>query len=239
MHIERMHKAMEMLSSWFLCECEKGQTEFDLCAAGQVSDMLKDLAEASKECEEKKYFEELCCILKMEKEKMEKGESNDRMGYDHWRYPSSGRFASAGHGEFSGYPMTGKVHIHEPYLDGSMRMGYDSDRDWNQGMTNDRMGNSQNDRSNMRDNNGRMGYPMGAKDDYYPSKYGTGYDAYQMAKKHFTESKDEMSRRKMNDKIDETVLDSVEVLREMWRDATPDVRQRMKQQIEKLTKEMV
>lgn len=229
MHIERMHSAMETLSAWLVDECGKGQCNFDVCEAGQVADMLKDLSEASRNCAEKKYFDELCKMLKMENESMEKAECEGRMGYDHWRYKSSGHFAPTGHGEYSGYrPMTGKVHIHEPYLDGTMRMGYEDDRRMDDDRHADRMADG-----------GRMGYPMGARDEYYPSKYGTGYDSYQMAKKHYTESKDDASRRKMNEKIDETVLDSVDVLREMWRDATPDVRQRMKQQVEKLAKEMV
>lgn len=228
MHIERMHSAMETLSAWLVGECGKGQCKFDLCAAGQVSDMLKDLAEASKNCAKKMYYDELYKMLKMEREDMESDCGDGRMGYDHYRYKSTGQFAPTGHGTYSGYtPLTGKVHVHEPYLDGTMKMGYTDDRRRDDAS-----------HANM-DGNVRMGHQIGMRDEYYPSKYGTGYDAYQMAKRHYTESKDEGSRKKMNEKIDETVLDSVDVLREMWRDATPDVRQRMKQQVEKLSKEMV
>lgn len=244
MHIERMHKAMECLSEWFNCETAKGkdgENSFDPIGGGAVTDMLKDLAQASKDCAEQKYYECLTEMLKEEKKRM-KEEGNDRMGYDNWRY-ANGQFAPTGSGHYAGYsnPMRGSVHIHEPYLDGNMRMGYD-DQNGSSGGRSGNTSSSSNTSSNSGNygnNNARMGYHSGMEDSYYPSKYGTGYDAYQMAKKHYTETKKDSDRHMMDEKIDETVLDFADVAREMWRDASPTVRQKMKPQIEKLLKEMV
>ncbi len=252
MHIERMHKAMETLSEWLLCECGKGMDCFDVCAAGQVADMLKDLAEASKECEEKMYYEEITKAMKKEAE----DEYCGRMGYDNWRY-ASGRFAPTGRGHRSGYRdmwnndryghMPMDIKMYDPEYDYADMMGYtysgSSERNGNSGGRWTASGNYgyNNDRVYGYDhgndmNNGRMGYSMY---DNYPTKYGTGYDSYKMAKKHYTETKNESDKTKMNEKINETVVDSVEVLREMWKDASPDTKQKMKQQIDKLHKEVM
>ena len=46
MDIKRMHDMIEKLSETAKCEFDKGIENVDACEMGQVTDMLKDLAEA-------------------------------------------------------------------------------------------------------------------------------------------------------------------------------------------------
>lgn len=75
----------------------------DIESMGQVVDMIKDLADAEKNCWKACYYE---TVVKAMKDADEEEKVMGRMGYDHWRY-SSGRFAPAGRGHYtSGYTPT-------------------------------------------------------------------------------------------------------------------------------------
>lgn len=106
-----------------------GIEELDAQEVGEVTDMIKDLAEAEKECWEAAYYKSIV-------EAMEKAEDGEgRMGYDDWRY-ASGRFAPTGRGTRSGYmpPYYGDDVMGYTDTDGrtadgrmSARMGYEGD----------------------------------------------------------------------------------------------------------------
>lgn len=221
MDVSRMHESIEKLSSWFLCECEKGQDCFDLCAAGQVADMMKDLADAMEHREKQKYYEELTCYMKKEVEEMEKAEKEGgegRYGYDHWHY-ASGKFAPTGRGHRVGYTPD--------------KMMYDG-RDIHDGMEG-MYGYPRGDMSGRSSNGSdRMGYPM---HDMMPARRDGIYNDYKTAKKHYTETKDESAAHKMNEKIEEHVHESLEDMKEMWDDASPEVRRKMKANLTKLMEE--
>lgn len=209
MDIKRMHEAIECLSEWLLREYQSGPECWNIAACGMVTDQLKDLSEAMKNRVEQKIFEEELCEMLKEKDEME--HHPERAGYDNWRY-SSGRFAPTGHGHRSGYPMNpmhGNVRFYTQPEEADR--GYDYDE------------------YQMRRHAGR---------DIYPSKYGAGYDAYQMAKRHYHETKDEQHRKEMNERIDETVMDSIDVIREMMKDANPEVKKKLKEQITKFAEEV-
>lgn len=97
----------------------------NLCAEtlGEITDMIKDLAEAEEKCHKACYYKKVV-------EAMEEYEDEDGpMGYDHYRY-ASGRFAPKGKGHYSaGYtPMTRMMdepdhHMGYPTRDGGMREG--------------------------------------------------------------------------------------------------------------------
>lgn len=96
MDIKRMHSMIEKLSETALCEFEKGVENVDTCEMGQVTDMLKDLAEAM-------YYRELTKAMQ-ESDTEEVMEMFDRYGdgrrfYDHYRY-GDGRFAPKGKGSY-------------------------------------------------------------------------------------------------------------------------------------------
>lgn len=220
-----MHKTMEEVSR--LCDAQKklmemfeGELsegkEYVGCHAehiGEISDMIKDMAEAAKATMEKKYYEEVICAML----EYSDPEELKRMGYDNWRY-KSGRFAPKGHGTDVGHGS-------------HMRMGFDSPwpahinpyfpmpmyrDDWEgDGLTHDAVY--------------RMGYPM---DDMYRDmqdpERGRIYEDYKRARKHYTQHHDAPSGDRMNDKIMEKTMETVDTMEEMWRDANPETRKQMK-----------
>lgn len=110
-------EAKDRLVEAFRSKLSNGVESMDASEAGAVTDMIKDLAEAEKECHEAAYYQKLV-------EQMEK--PDETMGYDDWRY-ASGRFAPTGRGTREGY---------NPYPIWGENMGYDDQRQ------NDRMGNT-------------------------------------------------------------------------------------------------
>lgn len=218
MDIKRMHSAIETLSSWYLCEVEKGKECFDLCAAGQVAYMMKDLADAMEHRQKQKYYEKLTCYMEKEIEMMEADEKEGRYGYDHYRYASSGRFAPKGKGSYySGYtPMDGKMMDEKDVFDDFNGM---------RGYPHVRVGRP------PRIHESRMGYPMY---DTMPSEHGRRYDDYKEAKRHYTETKDASQHKMMQERIEDHVDDAVDTMKEMWADASPETRKEMKMNITKL-----
>lgn len=115
--VEDLGTMKEKLMEWTKQAMAPGPESINTDEMGKVVDMIKDLAEAEKDCWK-------ACYYKLVTEAMEEGEGmpelpewmpTDRAGYDNWRY-SSGRFAPKGRGHRSGY-----TPYHMP-PDG--RMGY-------------------------------------------------------------------------------------------------------------------
>lgn len=105
MHEEK-HKRLinlkERLTEIVETELNKGVNEANTKEVGEIVDMIKDIGECIKYCEEAAYFESVKNAME------EYGENpGNRMGYDPWRYPSSGRFAPSGSGEYYGYTSGG------------------------------------------------------------------------------------------------------------------------------------
>lgn len=76
----------------FKAKVSEGIANMDAEEAGEVTDMIKDLAEAEKLCWEAKYFEEIVSAM----------HGNEREGYDPYRY-ANGRYAPTGRGTRRGY----------------------------------------------------------------------------------------------------------------------------------------
>lgn len=98
----------------------EGIDKLDAEEVGEVTDMIKDLAEAQKLCWEACYYKSIV-------EAMEKSdEEAERMGYDAYRY-ADGRFAPDGRGTRRGYMPP---YMNEPdFWDGmsDRMMGYTQD----------------------------------------------------------------------------------------------------------------
>lgn len=58
------------------------------------------------------------------------------------------------------------------------------------------------------------------------------------AKRHYTETHSEKDRREMKDHANEHMAETMMTLREIWEDADPDLKTRMKADLTKLTSEM-
>lgn len=86
----KLEDAKDRLIDAFNGSISKGIENIDAEEAGEVTDMIKDLAEAEKECWEACYYKSIV-------EAMDESKSNEKMGYDSWRY-ANGEFAPKGRG---------------------------------------------------------------------------------------------------------------------------------------------
>lgn len=94
-----------------------GIESLDADEAGKVTDMIKDLAEAEKECWEACYYKSI--VEAMDKESKE----SERMGYDAWRY-ANGEYAPKGRGT-RGYTPVYYDGMNGEMTEGrTMRAGY-------------------------------------------------------------------------------------------------------------------
>lgn len=148
---------------------------------GEVVDMIKDLADAEKNCWKAAYYKSVVGA-------MEEGSGN--MGYDHWR-TSSGRFADKGTGHYSGYPMW----LNDDYKP-EMMAGQKTN--------------------------------VGAGQ---TSRYGYPYEEWKQAKMR-------NDRMGMDSKGEEHVQGMVQSVRDIWKDADPQLREKMKRELSALSEEM-
>ena len=116
MDIMRMHDMIEKLSECAKCEIDKGIENIDTCEMGQVTDMMKDLAEAM-------YYRTLMKSMEMF-ERLGDG----RRFYDNYRY-SNGRFAPKGRGTRRGYDEPPYFHM-TPEMYRGMEHDRDIDRNY-------------------------------------------------------------------------------------------------------------
>lgn len=135
MHIKNIRCIEEKLAECIKCEFDKGIENINTEEMGQVTDMLKDVAEAeyyarigvAMEKAEKDDEEAEKYMLKRFME--EYGEDDGRRYYDHYRY-KNGRFAPKGHGTRRGYEEYPYYHMTpEMYREHEPEYYRDMDRD--------------------------------------------------------------------------------------------------------------
>jgi hypothetical protein len=125
MDIMRMHDMIEKLSECAKCEIDKGIENIDSCEMGQVTDMMKDLAEAMYYRTLMKSMEESSADETME---MFERFGDGRRFYDNYRY-SNGRFAPKGRGTRRGYDEPPYFHM-TPEMYRGMEHDRDIDRNY-------------------------------------------------------------------------------------------------------------
>lgn len=204
----------EKLVTCFISEMNtKGFECMDVNEAGEVVDMIKDLAETEKSCMEALYYQKLTEAM-VSYEEPRYGES---MGYNRNRSSSTGRYMSN---------RMGFMKPHTPYLeyDGHMypqdymneaMMGYTPT--WNM------------------DNQTPHNYNNQSNEN---PRYGKAYNEYRNMRKHYTETKAPEDRREMNTHAEEHVNDTIATIRDIWKDADPELKKRMKTDFTKLVGEM-
>lgn len=132
---------------------------------------------------------------------------------------SNGRFAPKGKGSRMGY---------KPYL-------YMEDDDW----MDEYLNNPEFERNMY-----RMGYHPDRSDmrmdgmNHKQSRYGESYDRYSENRRHYHDSNDTESKRKMDDSMKEYTSDIIRNLTEMWSDADATLRQSMKTDLTRLIQQM-
>lgn len=135
-----------------------------------------------------------------------------RAGYDRYRY-SDGRFAPKGHGTIRGYT---------PYLP----MEPD---DWMNMYLNN---------PDFMDKNYRMGYHNDKEIYSTPSKHGEVYDRYSEYRRHYHDSHDQDSKRKMEESMRDYTNDVIQNIKNLWADADITLRQSLKNDFTKLVQQM-
>lgn len=125
MDIIRMHDMIEKLSECAKCEIDKGIENIDPCEMGQVTDMMKDLAEAMYYRTLMKAMEESSADETME---MFERFGDGRRFYDNYRY-ADGRFAPKGRGTRRGYDEPPYFHM-TPEMYRGMEHDRDIDRNY-------------------------------------------------------------------------------------------------------------
>lgn len=208
----------------------KGLECIDTKEAGEVVDMIKDFSEAEKSCMEALYYQKVIEAMVSYDDK--RYDDEDSMGYNPNRSSSTGRYISRRSGGRMGFrphmpyldydgDMTGENY---DYLRGAM-LGYDGDS--NRG---GRM--SSNNSGNRSGNRGNMGYGDG--DD----RYGKAYNEYKTMRKYYTETGSQEDKREMETHAEEHMHDTITTIRDIWKDAEPSLRKRMKEDLTKLVGEM-
>ena len=221
---DEMCEMKDTLVKWAKVELDKGKEGVNADEMGKVVDMIKDLAVAEEKCIKACYYE---AILK-EMGHDEKGDQTymDRMGYRGGNSSRSGgsRNQTGGNMSYrSGYDrpyMSTMYREDEPMLD--MYFG-----------DNARMGYSRRG-SQPRNSMGQFksGYSEG--DD----RYGRAYNEYKNSKRNYTETKSSADKEEMDRHADEHMMDTIATIREIYKTADPELRTRMKSDLNKLISEM-
>ncbi len=117
------------------------------------------------------------------------------------------------------YPMTG------------YRMGY---TDGNRGGNTGNSSSSGSYSGNYGGGNSRSGYE-GMRQ---PSRYGESYDRYSDRRRHYHESGDADSKKKMEDSIGEVFDDMENVVQDVWKEMTPEQKQKYKARMTQMVQKM-
>ena len=226
-----MHKVAMEMGKWAMEQAKAHG--FDNLTSQQWDD-LKDCMEIVKSaiCADKDYRE----VEAMDDFEKEYG----RMGYR--GRAANGRFVHrSGRGRSAGY--TPYLHMMDdgmdeydmydemPYPMTGYRMGY---TDGNRGGN---MGNSSSSGSysgNYGGGNSRSGYE-GTRQ---PSRYGESYDRYSDRRRHYHESGDADSKKKMEDSIGEVFDDMENVVQDVWKEMTPEQKQKYKARMTQMVQKM-
>lgn len=211
---EEIKKLKEKILDCFKSEINtKGFECMSAEEAGEVIDMIKDLAETEKNCMEALYYQKVIEAMVSYDEPRYDGSAN--MGYNRNRYKSSGRFAPTGSGSRMGF-----MPPHVPYTE------YGGDMSPEDYMREAKMGYSDNMMMDTRSN---------ANMD---TRYGKAYNDYKIRRRHYTETKSPEDKKEMEAHAEEHVRDTIATIKDIWGDADPALKRRMREDFTKLLGEM-
>lgn len=203
----------------------KGVNDLDTKDCAEVADMIKDLAEAEKACMEACYYETIVKAM----EKADEDDDDGRMGYNSRHY-ANGRFAPKGRGTRMGYIPD--MMMQYPYV-----YRYINDPDFEDKMA-ERYGYQTSGAGNRSQSGSRMGYDDWDWDPDDDPKQSREYNEYKRAKRHYTESKSPSDKQRMDEHAMKHMNQAIDSFREMWKDADPTMRKRMKTDLTALVGEM-
>ena len=181
-------------------ETEKGfePTPEKVHVLKEYIEMIKCLAETEKECQEADYYEAV--VQAMEETGMMESE---RMGYN----PNRNRMGQYSDGR-AGNRNGGRMSSDSGSSDSgsNSRRGYSPDRMYSRMMPGD-------DRDEWGDDDPR---------------HSEAFNRFRKAKRYYTKSHSEEDKQRMKDASNEHMMETMATIREMWDDADPDLRTRMK-----------
>lgn len=211
----------------------KGVDDLDAKDCGAVTDMIKDLAEAEKNCMEACYYQAIVKAMADAEE-----DNEDRAGYNRSRY-ANGRYAPKGRGSRSMGFM--------PYLDKDPWMP-----DWTYNPDYDPVVNTmgyagpRRNQSGSTSTYGDMGptSQSGLRrdyDDWDPDRdpqHSMSYNEYRKAKRHYTETKSPSDKQMMDEKSRRHIHEALDTFKDIWKDADPAMRKELKASMQQAINEM-
>lgn len=199
-----------------LLECFKAEISakgiecVDTEEAGKVVDMIKDLAETEKECMEALYYSKVTEAMLSYEE--------PRYGYNANRSATTGRYTTPGRGTRMGFVPPTRPNSEMDWAGDPIRI---ESREW-------------------RSPSESSGYWSGRDmmDGHVDPRYGDAYNKYKMTRRHYTESKSESDMKEMKRHAEEHLNDTIATVRDIWNDADPALKQKMKDDFTKLVNDM-
>ena len=222
--LEPICKMKETLTEWSKSEIDKGKDTVDGKELGDAIDMVKDLAEAEKSCWEAAYYESI--VKAMEGEES----TDERYGYNTNRSATTGRYTS---GRMGFNNVIRNMPYIDSYLDDDI-YGYSTSS--GQGYGGGRGGQGGTRGSSQSSTNNSMGYID--TESMSSMRNGAAYRDYENARRHYTETKSPADKKEMDSKAMEHVMNAVATMRDIWKDADPEMRKQIKADITKLVNEM-
>ena len=171
---------------------------------------MGEVIDMIKDLAEAKYY----CAVTEAMEDYDEGEwdESDRMGYTGGRMSRS---RSSGRSRTMSRGSRGRSQA------GSMKMGFtDTDDYWDD----PRYAGTDESMSRIRE----MEDP----------RYGKAYNKFRMARKHYHDTKSMADKEEMSESAKEHMTDTVMTIKEMWKEADPELRRDMKIHLDNLMKEM-
>ena len=209
----------------------KGVNDINAKDCGEVVDMIKDLAEAEKNCMEACYYQS---IVKA----MADAEEDDKDGYNRNRY-ANGQYAPKGRGSrsmgFMPYlekdPWMPDWTYNPDYDPVVNTMGYAGPRRNQSGST-----STYGDMEPASQSGSRRGY-----DDWDPDRdpqHSMSYNEYRKAKRHYTETKSPSDKQMMDEKSRRHIHEALDTFKDIWKDADPAMRKELKASMQQAINEM-
>lgn len=209
---DKLDEMKKTLCCWVEGAISAGESNVNAAALGAAVDMIKDITCAQKDIWESCYYKTVVDAMKEGEE--EGGWENHRMGYNPNRN-SMGRY-SRGYehprGDIMRWPET--------------MMGYSPSGAGTRSQSGSRMG--------YEDVYARM-MPPESEDS---ERYGREFGRYRQARRHYTETKSPEKKREMEEHAEHHMNEAIGTFKEIWREADPGLRSKMKTDLTKLMGEM-
>lgn len=216
--VERIEEMEECLVKYMEGQLAEGASclaeNNNFVIAGEIIDMIKDLADAKKNCYKAEYYKSVTEAME------EYSEEDEKFGYN-GRRMANGRYAPAGQGR-PGYDA-----IRLPY---PMMMDDPDEWEHHMGYTPSGAGNR-----SQSGNNPRGGYRDGRNGE---NSYGRSFEDYRDAKRNYTETRSQTDKQIMDDRAKEHLTHAMGTLKEINETADEQLRIRMRTDLTNLLNQL-